>query len=115
MRKNAFLLVALFTSFFLSFQAAVAKDKEKHTIQLQMKDGDLIPLVLEAPANTIIRIEVSNIGSGPAEFESLQLRKEKVLAPGVTSVVVIPPKKPGEYDFFDDFHLDKPKGKLIIK
>ncbi|AVL70464.1 MULTISPECIES: cupredoxin domain-containing protein [Oligella] len=107
--------MALITSFFLSASPVMAKGKEKHTVQLQMKDGDLIPMVLEAPANTIIRIEVTNIGTGPAEFESLQLRKEKVLAPGVTSVVVIAPKKPGEYDFFDDFHLDKPKGKLIVK
>ncbi|SUA49239.1 Uncharacterised protein [Oligella urethralis] len=60
----------------------MAKGKEKHTVQLQMKDGDLIPMVLEAPANTIIRIEVTNIGTGPAEFESLQFAQGKGFGAG---------------------------------
>lgn len=88
---------------------------DKYTVDLKMKDGEMTPLTLYAPANKIIRINVTNIGKGPVEFESTQLIKEKVLAPGVTSVVVIAPKRPGTYIFFDDFHLNKPKGKLIVK
>lgn len=97
----------------LSSFSTLADDKV--TLELKMKDGDMIPLVLNAPANKIIRIKVSNIGKGPVEFESTQLIKEKVLAPGASSVIVIAPKKPGTYIFFDDFHLNKPKGQLIVK
>lgn len=93
---------------------SVAKEN-KYTVQLEMNDGDLIPLVLEVPAKTKIRIEVKNIGTQPAEFESTQLRKEKVLAPGAKSVVVIAPLKPGSYEFFDDFHLDHPRGTILVK
>lgn len=88
---------------------------EKFTTQLQIKNGELIPQVLEVPAGKIIRIKVSNIGNQPAEFESTQLRKEKVLAPGAHSVVVIAPLRAGSYTFFDDFHLDLPAGKIIAK
>ncbi len=88
---------------------------EKFTVELEMKNGDLIPRVLEVPAKTIIRIKITNTGTEPAEFESLQLRKEKVLAPGASSVVVIAPLKPGTYSFFDDFHLSHPKGEIIAK
>lgn len=102
------MLVSTLTSF-----STLADDKV--TLELKMKDGDMIPLVLNAPANKIIRIKVSNIGKGPVEFESTQLIKEKVLAPGASSVIVIAPKKPGTYIFFDDFHLNKPKGQLIVK
>lgn len=102
------MLVSTLTSF-----STLADDKV--TLELKMKDGDMIPLVLNAPANKIIRIKVSNIGRGPVEFESTQLIKEKVLAPGASSVIVIAPKKPGTYIFFDDFHLNKPKGQLIVK
>lgn len=88
---------------------------EKYTVKLEMNNGDLIPRVLEVPAKTIIRIEISNTGTEPAEFESTKLRKEKVLAPGASSVVVIAPLKPGTYTFFDDFHLSHPNGEIIAK
>lgn len=99
-------------SLFISSSAFAA---EKFTVELEMKNGDLIPRVLEVPAKTIIRIKITNTGTEPAEFESTQLRKEKVLAPGASSVVVIAPLKPGSYTFFDDFHLSHPKGEIIAK
>ena len=86
---------------------------EKYTVELEMKDGELIPRILEVPAKTIIRIKITNTGTEPAEFESIQLRKEKVLAPGANSVVVIAPLKPGRYTFFDDFHLSHPHGEIV--
>jgi hypothetical protein len=43
------------------------------------------------------------------------LRKEKVLAPKTTSILVFRTLDPGEYPFFDDFHPDAPKAVLIAK
>jgi plastocyanin len=74
------------------------------TFKLEMTDGKLNPARIEVPAGQRIKIEVRNSGKGAAEFESVQLRKEKVLAPGAESFVVIAPLSPGEYKFFDDFH-----------
>lgn len=114
MKKFITLLVC--GSLMLSVNAiARDNDKNKYTVQLEMKDGDLIPRVLEVPAKTKIRIEIENTGTQPVEFESTQLRKEKVLAPGAKSVVVIAPLKPGSYEFFDDFHLDHPRGTILVK
>ncbi|MDF7676873.1 cupredoxin domain-containing protein [Neisseriaceae bacterium ESL0693] len=98
---------------FLMYTVAYAEDK--YTLDLTMKDGEMTPLTLYAPAGKVIRINVHNVGKGPVEFESTQLVKEKVLAPGASSVVVIAPKKPGTYVFFDDFHLNQPQGKLIVQ
>ncbi|WP_392558631.1 cupredoxin domain-containing protein [Orbus mooreae] len=97
------------------FSSPFALSAEKYTVELEMNNGDLIPRVLEVPAKTIIRIKITNTGTEPAEFESIQLRKEKVLAPGASSVVVIAPLKPGTYTFFDDFHLSHPKGEIVAK
>ena len=110
--KKIFLIVLSSVCLMLS---CLASAEDKVTLELKMKDGDMMPLTLNAPANKIIRIKVTNIGKGPVEFESTQLVKEKVLAPGASSVIVISPKKPGTYIFFDDFHLNKPKGQLIVK
>src|SRR5580698_8073179 len=65
------------------------------TFKLEMNDGKLNPARIEVPAGQRIKIEVHNIGKGAAEFESVQLRKEKVLAPGADSFVVIAPLDPG--------------------
>ena len=85
------------------------------TFKIEIKDGVITPLEVEVPANTRIRLEVSNTGTSPVEFESVELKKEKVIAPGNSSVVVIRNLDPGSYDFYDEFHSDQPHGKITAK
>ena len=73
------------------------------TFKLEMNDGKLNPARIEVPAGQRIKIEVHNIGKGAAEFESVQLRKEKVLAPGADSFVVIAPLDAGRIQVFRRF------------
>ena len=80
------------------------------TYELEVRDGQFSPPNLTVPAGQRFKINVHNKGSGPVEFESMPLRVEKVLGPGVSSFVVIHPLKPGRYPFFDEFHLDMPQG-----
>ena len=79
------------------------------------KDGRLTPAILEVPAGQRFKIVIRNDGRDAIEFESLQLKKEKVLAPGAQSFVVIAPLKPGEYDYFDEFHPDTAKGRIVAR
>lgn len=88
---------------------------DEPTFRIDIKDGVITPLEIEVPANTRIRLEVTNSGTSPAEFESVQLKKEKVIAGGNSSVMVIRNLDPGTYDFFDDFHIDMPHAKIIAK
>lgn len=99
----------------LLFVVNVAQADELLTVKLEIKDGVFTPLNLEVPAKTRFKIVITNTGKTAAEFESFELRKEKVLGPGVTSFVVIAPLRPGEYPFFDDFHLDMPRGHIVVK
>ncbi|MDR2688336.1 MAG: cupredoxin domain-containing protein [Azoarcus sp.] len=103
-----FLGVLLFVAF--SAQAA-----DLPTFKLIMKSGQLIPETIEVPANTKFRLEITNEGTDAAEFESLELRKESVLAPGVTRTLVFAPMKPGRYPFFDDFNPETAKGFIVAK
>ncbi|QIE24345.1 Cupredoxin-like domain protein [Caballeronia sp. SBC1] len=104
--------LALAAGWFASAGAAQAADLP--TFRLEMNDGKLNPTRIEVPAGQRIKIEVHNIGKGAAEFESIQLRKEKVLAPGANSFVVIAPLDKGEYKFFDDFHQSA-QGVIVAK
>ncbi|APX68368.1 cupredoxin domain-containing protein [Brucella sp. 6810] len=88
---------------------------EEPTFRLEFKDGVITPDRLEVPANTRFRIELVNTGSMPAEFESLELRKEKVIAAQSETVMVIRTLDPGEYPFFDDFHPGGTPAILIAK
>ena len=92
---------------------AIADDMP--TFKLLMKDGRILPETLEVPAQTRFRLEVKNEGPGAAEFESLELKKELVLAPGVTRTTVFAPMKPGTYKFFDDFHPETGQGRIVAK
>ncbi|ARP88578.1 cupredoxin domain-containing protein [Bordetella genomosp. 9] len=94
--------------------AGAASADELPTFTLTFKaDGTFEPARLEVPAGRF-KIELSNESNEPVEFESIPLRKEKVLGPGVKSFVVITISRPGEYPFFDDFHQDV-KGTLVVK
>lgn len=88
---------------------------EPHEIKIEFKDGKATPTEIVVPTGKKIRVVLSNTGSQAAEFESTQLRKEKVLGPGVTSFVILAPLSAGEYGWFDDFHQATAKGKIIAR
>lgn len=92
-----------------------AQAADMPTLRLELKDGVLNPARIQAPAGVKFRLEIVNIGKTPVEFESTQLRKEKVLAPGAQSSVVIQPLTPGEYKFFDEFHMNTAQGVIVAK
>ncbi len=102
-------------AFGLFLASTVVMADDMPTIKLLMKDGRLYPETLEVPAMTRFRLEVKNEGPGAAEFESLELRKELVMAPGVTRSLVFHPMKPGSYKFFDDFHPATGQGLIVAK
>lgn len=109
------LSVGLATAFLAAFLALPVRAADDPVFRIDLKDGVVTPLRLEVPAKRRFVLEIHNLGKTPAEFESHDLRKEKVLAPGVTSRMVIRTLDPGEYDFFDDFHPGAPSAVLVAK
>lgn len=85
------------------------------TFKLEIKDGQFYPLQINVPSGQKIKIAIYNTGKTVVEFESIELRKEKVLAPGAQSFIVIAPLRIGKYKFFDDFHLNMPQGFIVAK
>ena len=85
------------------------------TFNLVIRDGRFAPATIEVPANTKFRLLIKNEGPGAEEFESIELRKEKVLGPGASSFLIFQPMKPGSYKFFGDFHPETAQGRFIAK
>ena len=69
----------------------------------------------EVPSGKRFKIEVSNEGKTPIEFDSKELKQEKVVAPGAKTSLLINPLKPGEYKFVDEFHEATAKGTVVAK
>ena len=118
MRMTRFIagLCAVLTGLVLTTVApAQAQTPDMPTVNLLIRAGRFVPATLEVPANTKFRLVIKNEGPGAEEFESVELRKEKVLAPGATSFLIFQPLKPGTYKFFGDFHPDTAQGQMVAK
>ena len=86
--------------------AAPAAAQAADTVSLTLKDHAFSPREVTVPSGQRFRIEVHNQDDTPAEFESTDLRVEKIVVPGGTITVNAGPLKPGKYRFFDDYHPD---------
>ena len=117
MNKNRLIFGRLVSAAFAAavFLPGPAQAADLLTYTVVAKDGRFTPNMLNVPAGVRFKIVVRNQGHDAIEFESLQLRKEKVLAPGAESFVVIAPLKPGEYEFFDDFHPNTGRARIVVK
>ena len=93
---------------------AMAQD-DMPTFQVIVNDGQISTRRIEVPAKTRFRVVMVNKGKTAAEFESLPLGIELVVAPGLTRSRVLPGKSPGEYKFFDEFHMNTTQGVFIVK
>ncbi len=89
--------------------------EELPILRLSMKDGRFQPELLKAPANIKFKLILKNEGATPEEFESEDLHKEKVLAPGAESFLIFQPLKPGSYKFFGEFHPQTAQGRLLVE
>ncbi len=85
------------------------------TFTVELNDGVISTRRIEVPAGQRFRVEVVNKGRTPAEFESLPLGLELVVAPGTTRTRVLPGKSAGTYPFFDEFHMKTTQGVFVVK
>jgi hypothetical protein len=114
-RRRALRMLPTMLAGAFCFVGLAARADDDPVFTIEFHDGKVAPVRIEVPANRRFKIELRNSGATPAEFESNELHKEKVLAPGTTSVLVFRTLDPGEYPFFDDFHPDAPKAVLVAK
>ncbi|AZL15639.1 cupredoxin domain-containing protein [Rickettsiales endosymbiont of Stachyamoeba lipophora] len=105
------LLVFIFSmSFILNAQAS---EVQHYTLNIQNHRFE--PEILELPSNTRIKLNIINHDKTPEEFESIDLKREKIILGNSKTTVSFGPLSPGEYIFFGDFHQDTAQGKIIIK
>jgi len=82
---------------------------------LVIKEHRFQPAELTVPAGQRIKITIDNRDPTPEEFESHDLRREKIIPGHTKGTVWVGPLEPGAYGFYGEFHQDTAQGKLIAK
>jgi plastocyanin len=84
-------------------------------VEIRIRDNRFHPDVVKVPAGEKIRLRVINEGSEAEEFESFELNREKVIRPGKTVTIFLPPLEKGEYPFFGEFHPETARGRIVAQ
>jgi high-affinity iron transporter len=82
---------------------------------LEFRQHRFVPDRIEVPAGVKFKLLVKNTDDTADEFESTDLNREKLVAPGQTITVFLGPLEPGTYHFFGDFHQDTAQGVMVAK
>lgn len=104
--KSPLILLTLFSL------SAGAADGE---FALTIRDHRFEPAEIRVPAGQKIKLVVHNQDATPEEFESHELNREKVIAPGSKVNIYVGPLNPGRYPFFGEFHEKTARGALIAE
>jgi plastocyanin len=84
-------------------------------VSVVIRDHRFEPAEIRVPAGTKIKMVIDNQDATPEEFESHELNREKVIAPGSKSNIYIGPLKPGRYPFYGEFHENTARGAVIAE
>ena len=103
------LICSLFTA-----SNAFGTDDVVH-VDRYVEDHKFSPSVVELPEGKKIIITVHNQDATIEEFESIELKREKIVLGNSETRIILAPLKPGEYKFFGDFHQDTAQGKIVVK
>lgn len=85
------------------------------TFTLVIKNHRYQPDTITVPVGQRIKLVVENQDATPEEFDSRDLRREKILAPRTKAVIWVGPLPAGEYHFVGEFHEDTAKGRIIAR
>jgi len=111
MVQRVLFLFILQAAFF--YNSVSARDVETHI--LEIVGHKFFPKILNVSRDKLIKLEIFNKDATVEEFESFDLKREKIVPSHKKIVVTVGPLKPGEYSFFGEFHQDTAQGKIIVK
>ena len=82
---------------------------------LVLQNHRFVPAELQVPAGKRVKLVIENRDPTPEEFDSYDLRREKVIAGNSKGEVWVGPLDPGSYSFMGEYHAETAKGRLIAK
>ena len=90
-------------------------DEKAATIPLAIENNRFVPSEIKVKAGTPFVLVVTNKDAKPEEFESKELRIEKVIPAGKTASIRVRALKPGTYPFFGEFNPKTAQGQIVAE
>lgn len=112
--RNKIVYLSIFVIVFAVISVPANAETEFVEVALYLKDHKFTPDVIELPAGKKILIILHNQDPTIEEFESVDLKREKIVLGNSSVKIVLAPLKPGEYKFFGEFHEETAQGKIIV-
>lgn len=84
------------------------------TLTLTLKDHRFSPAEITIPAGQRVRVVLVNQDKSTEEFDSHDLKVEKLVTPGGRVTFWIGPVAPGTYKFMGEFHPATAQGRVIV-
>jgi plastocyanin len=84
-------------------------------IPLTIEQHKFTPEEIKVKAGQPFVLVITNKDATPEEFESKELRVEKVVPGNKTLKVRMGALKPGTYKFFGEYHEDTAKGRIVAE
>jgi plastocyanin domain-containing protein len=84
-------------------------------IALTIENHKFSPARIEIPAGQKVRLMVENKDATPEEFDSSDLRIEKVIPGKSKAPIFVGPLKAGEYKFMGEFNASTAQGVIVAR
>ncbi len=95
--------------------AIPAAHAQEVSLQLSISNHRFQPAEIRAPAGRPINLKVINADATPEEFESKDLRVERVIPGKGQTIFKLRPLQPGRYRFFGDFNEATANRFLVVE
>ena len=82
---------------------------------LVIENNKFTPERIEVPAGKKVKFNIENKDATAEEFESTEMRIEKVIPGRSKGTVYVGPLKAGEYKFVGEFHEKTARGVVVAK
>lgn len=111
--KRVFIVAA--GSLVLLSAAIGAKATEAKTYEITLKGQTFTPAELKVPAGEAFTIRLMNQNDAPAEFESKEMKFEKVVTGKSQIKVNVKALPGGTFEYYDEYHEDTVRGAVTAE
>ena len=95
--------------------ATAVSAQEPTRIPITIENNRFVPSEVKVKAGTPFVLVVTNKDAKSEEFESKDLRIEKVIPGGKTANIRVRALKPGTYPFFGEFNPKSAQGQIVAE
>jgi plastocyanin domain-containing protein len=113
-RLGAALVMLVLTIIAVGATSVFGQDKPAE-IAVTIENNRFVPSEIKVKAGKPFVLVVTNKDAKPEEFESKDLRIEKVIPPGKTANIRVRALKPGAYPFFGEFNPKTAQGQIVAE